>query len=305
VIALLENVQIIFYKKVDLGLVFWDSCITHGNTKHNKLVKMRTQKLLITAAAALAAGVISSQAQVYSQNIVGYVNQVVAGNNALTLVENPLLGATNNAEGLLNLQGGETLLLWSGGGYYVYNYQQGAAAGGYPSDWTDGGGAKIAGGTYDSGTGLTFVPAPTVPAGLGFFVQNPNGPETNTYVGQVVLSSTNVLAGNNALSVVGSVLPIAGDLETNSSIALPLQGGENILVWTGGGYYVYNYQQGAAAGGYPSDWTDGGGAKIPGGTYDSGTGLTFVPDPSVAVGQAFFYQNPNSNESWVQNLVVQ
>ena len=40
---------------------------------------MRTKTLLI-AAAALAAGILSSSAQTYSQNIVGYVNQVLPAN---------------------------------------------------------------------------------------------------------------------------------------------------------------------------------------------------------------------------------
>ncbi len=51
---------------------------TENNTTH----KMRTNKLLLTAAAMLAAGMVSSQAQgtVYSQNIVGYVQQVLVYN---------------------------------------------------------------------------------------------------------------------------------------------------------------------------------------------------------------------------------
>ena len=126
-----ENVQIIFQKTVDLGLVFWDSCFTHGNTKHNKLVKMRTQKLLITAAAALVAGIVSSQAQVYSQNIVGYVNTILPNGN--TAISNPLLNGdgTNGAENVLtSLQIGDGLLVWNGAGYSGYTY-------GGPGAWLD------------------------------------------------------------------------------------------------------------------------------------------------------------------------
>jgi hypothetical protein len=54
---------------------------------------MKTKTLLI-AAAALVAGIVSSEAQVYSANIVGYVN--VSGNaNQFALIANPLDNGTN------------------------------------------------------------------------------------------------------------------------------------------------------------------------------------------------------------------
>jgi hypothetical protein len=260
---------------------------------------MRTKTLLI-AAAALAAGVMTSQAQVYSQNVVGYVNQTVSlGNNFLV---NPLVGVTNDLEQTLNLQGGETILVYVPGGYQVYVYQQGAAAGGYPSDWTDGGGVAIPGTVENSG--FPFVPDPKVAPGQGFIIQEESSAFTNTWVGSVVLSSTNALTSGNNL--IGSILPVAGDLETNTTINLPFFGGETILVWGPGGYYVYVYQQGAAAGGYPSDWTDGGGLPIPGEIVNyQGSGFTFAPNPQISVGQAVFYQTENPATNWVQNLILQ
>ncbi len=58
------------------------------------------KKTLLIAAAALAASLIPSQAQVYSQNIVGYVNTAIPGGGALTLVANPIQtvvgGVTND-----------------------------------------------------------------------------------------------------------------------------------------------------------------------------------------------------------------
>ena len=118
---------------------------------------MRTKTLLI-AAAALAAGVISSQAQpVYSQNVVGYVNQVVPVGQ--TLIINPLQNTTNDIEQIMpGLQGGENILIWSTSlaGYYIYNYNPGSAAAGAPSDWIDGGGLAIPG--DQSAFGFTWAP---------------------------------------------------------------------------------------------------------------------------------------------------
>jgi hypothetical protein len=153
---------------------------------------------------------------------------------------------------------------------------------------------------------LTFVAPPSIPPGVGFFIQNPNGPETNTYVGSVILTSTNLVAGGGAQSLISSQLPVAGNVETNTTLNLPLQGGETLLVWAGTGYYVYEYAAGAVTGsGAPSDWYDGGGAPIPGGVYNASFGLTFVAAPVLGVGQALFYQNPNPGTNWIQNLSVQ
>ena len=143
---------------------------------------MRTKTLLI-AAAALAAAVTSSNAQstVYSQNVVGYVNTVLPGSGVLSLVANPLNGTTNSVSTILpSLVGGESVLVWNGGGYYVYVYQ-GAGVGtglGFQSDWTDGNAFPpspplIPGDQTDSGDGFYWAPTPTLSVGQGFFVQNP------------------------------------------------------------------------------------------------------------------------------------
>src|ERR1041385_5044775 len=65
-------------KIVDTPQPLWDIAPTHGNTQNNK---MRTKTLLL-AAALTAAGLATSLAQsnVYSLNVVGYVNVNVAGN---------------------------------------------------------------------------------------------------------------------------------------------------------------------------------------------------------------------------------
>ena len=58
---------------------------------------MRTKTTLV-AAAILAAGIASSMAQanVYSLNVVGYVNVTVQGGGAYNLIANPLNNTTGN-----------------------------------------------------------------------------------------------------------------------------------------------------------------------------------------------------------------
>jgi hypothetical protein len=75
---------------------------------------MRTKTLLLTAAA-VAAGTISAMAQnVYSVNVVGYVNVVLT--NGFTLVANPLNAATNDLNTLFpNANFGDTIYTWDSG----------------------------------------------------------------------------------------------------------------------------------------------------------------------------------------------
>ena len=144
---------------------------------NNNTQTLQMKKTLLIAAAALAAGIISTQASsVYSQNIVGYANLVINGGGAYTQVVNPLATTTNDVEQLITLSGGETVYIWHNTGYYVYQFNQGAQAGGFPSDWTDGGGVTIPGNLGDGGTGgaYTFVPNPQIAVGQAIFLNNPN-----------------------------------------------------------------------------------------------------------------------------------
>src|SRR5690242_9398184 len=81
---------------------------------------MRTKSLLLSAAA-LAAGIASSVAQsnVYSVNVVGYVNSTFAGTGKYTLVANPLVAPSNDLISLLDatLPNKSSVLTWNGSGY--------------------------------------------------------------------------------------------------------------------------------------------------------------------------------------------
>jgi len=110
---------------------------------------MRTKNLLLSAAA-LVAGALSAQAQsnVYSVNVVGYVNAPVAGNSAFTLLANPLSDGTNTIASLgAALPNKTTVQVWNGSGFT---------------------GTSKAGGAWGN-------PALPIPPGTGFFRSNSCG----------------------------------------------------------------------------------------------------------------------------------
>jgi hypothetical protein len=154
---------------------------------------MRT-KTLIIAAAALAAGILASSAQTYSQNIVGYVNQTIP--SGLQLIANPLNNDTNGANEIL-------AALPDGSLIYVYN------AGTFTVD-------VVYSGIYYDASSFAVVPAPVLAPGTGFFLNNGGASFVNTYTGSVAVNvsatGTNQLASGFNLS--GSLLPIAGGFTT-------------------------------------------------------------------------------------------
>jgi hypothetical protein len=175
------------------------------------------KKTLLIAAAALVAGVISSEAQVYSANIVGYVN-VTCPANTLVLASNPLDDGTNQANDLLgNLPNKSSIQLWNGSGFTPY--------------------AKGASG---------FTGNPSIPVGTGFFIKSASN-FTNTFVGNVVpapggnQSSVNLPA--NTLVLVGSTLPVSGnfnDVGTNAfNLIATLPNKSSIQLWNGTGFTPY------------------------------------------------------------------
>jgi len=224
------------------------------------------RKTLLIAAAALAASVISSEAQVYSQNIVGYVNQPLSA-NAYSMLTAPLSSSpTNNAEQVLpSLQTGDSVLVWNGAGYNVSVYIG-------PGSWID-------------GTSGNPVNAPLLPPGEGFFYQTGSGSaETNTFTGTVFTTNSITLPANS-YTMVGSTPPVGGSIES-TNYSLPFQTGDSVLFWNGSGYTVSVF--------------------IADGNWIDGTSGNPVPVPTLNVGQGFFYQTGSgSAEVWNQNLVIQ
>ena len=208
-------------------------------------------KTLLIAAAALAAGVMSSSAAVYSQNIVGYVNIDLVGQGKYTLVANPLDNGNGNqlTNLLATLPAGSKVLTWNGSGYNQY--------------------ANV-GGNWNGGLNNTALNP-----GSGFFVANgkvTGGPYpdiTNTFVGSVA-----VLSGGSATNAIpllyslqGSPIPLAGSLalsgtstgDTNFACGANLTAGSRILTWnpTTQGYNQYTKAGGIWNGTAPVNVGDG------------------------------------------------
>lgn len=172
--------------------------------------KMRTKTLLLTAAA-VAAGLVSSQAQnVYSANVVGYVNTSLAGPSEYTLVANPLDSGNNVFSNLLqSLPVGAQVLKWDPvGATYV-----GATRVSFGNGWSP-----------TTAATNTFNPGEAV-----FIKTTSSGPVTNTFVGNVEQGNlTNSYGVGYTLT--GNLVPDSGGA-TNTSINLAPPTGTQLLFW--------------------------------------------------------------------------
>ncbi len=175
---------------------------------------MRTK--LLAAAAIIAAGVTSAVAQsnVYSLNVVGYVNKVIVGNSKYTGVANPLNTTNNTLAGLLGganvgLPTGSQVLKWSPGAADFTTYGKVA----FGTGWTGGGEAA----SLNPGEGaLVFLQAAT--------------DYTNTFVGEVKQGNlTN--AFQTGFQLAGNQVPDSG---TVSSLGLVPPNGSQLLKWDAG-----------------------------------------------------------------------
>jgi len=173
-------------------------------------------------AAALAAGAVSSMAQsnVYSLNVVGYVNLPVAGSaaGAFTFIANPLNTTNNTIASLIpNPPDGTTLFKWTGSAFVSSTFFLGA--------WSDG----------------TF----TLNPGEGGIVQS-SAPFTNTFVGEVMQGS---LANPYpaGFSIKASQVPQAGTLTQLNLPGSQLSDGDTVYQFnpTSGNYTINTWFLGA------------------------------------------------------------
>jgi hypothetical protein len=265
---------------------------------------MRTKTLLLTAAL-VAAGVASSMAQsnVYSLNIVGYVNIPVAagksimlnnpfdtgtGNNVTNVIVQPYMGGTNDVPDPAIDAGWNNTQLYAfkqGVGYIQETYASGF--GWFP-------GANDPGDVNGNST-------LTLPPGKGFwFVPTTNS--TVTFTGSVVLGSTNSIPPGT--SQIGSAY--AGST-TLSQLGLNGNNNDTIYRWYSpafpppAGYAgaVYHFGGGVFyATGY--GWYDN---DAPTSTNAGGGGGS-TNGPVLNVGEAFFYSNVGATVTWPQSFTV-
>ena len=240
---------------------------------------MRTKTLL--CAAALAAGVATSMAQsnVYSLNVVGYVNTKLTGGFAYNLIANPLNNTNNNITNLFaNLpatQDGSSIYRWDAtiSDFQADSYVYDAAA----AQWKKNGGSDVSGFNLKPGEAIFYV--------------NQGNDLTNTFVGEVIQAPpgfTNVLVGGFAYNAVGSSAPIGNNF-SNSIVGLVPGDGDTILTWNVGATdFDSNYASYDLA---AHLWKDA--ASVPN------------PNINIGVGIGFFYINQNANNVWVRNFTVQ
>jgi len=227
---------------------------------------MRTKTTLLTAAL-VAAGAATSMAQVYSLNVVGYINVTLT--NGFQMVSCPLVASPDNTLNTIMPAANLPANL------AVYTFSN---VGGYSSETVNvprGGGANVwsGGGTTPIGVGqgaFVFLPGPT---GTSLTV---------TFVGTVQQASgstpTPIPAG---FSIVSSQVPLAGGLTS----VLGYNPNINDVVYTYDptlGYSSDTFQ--TPRGGGPGVWSGG-------------------SEPVIGVAQSFFLQAAASG-SWANNFTV-
>ena len=242
------------------------------------------KKTLLIAAAALAASVISSQAQVYSQNIVGYVNKPFV--TGYVNVSNPLDNSggnslTNVVQNVGGALDGVLVYLWNGTGYTIRQFDSSSATG-----VSDLGGSPVASPTLDPGS-------------FAFLNNNSGVLLTNTFVGVVhvegagtgsVGRTTNVLA--TGFNFVGSKISVGGGLTTSLGLTNPAGVLDGVLV------YTPNINGSGAFLGYVITQFD---SSAGSGFSDLGGSPTTEPQVSVSSG-VIINNNTGSAYSWTQNL---
>jgi hypothetical protein len=199
---------------------------------------MRT-KILLASAAALVMGLASSYAQVYSANVVGYINIPLTNSppagftTGFSLVANQLdLDGTGTNNSIYTVVGtnvpvNTVVEAWNGAGFSN-------------TKW-------LASGKWSPNT-QTISNAMNI--GSGFFIVYPSS-TTITEVGNVIQGTNtyNIVAG---LQPVSSIAPISGLIDTNFNYH-PSKN-DQLEVWNGGGFSNHKW--------LGSSWSGGGDPTI-------------------------------------------
>jgi hypothetical protein len=152
-----------------------------------------------------------AQSNVYSLNVVGYVNTPSVGGFSFNMLANPLNNANNGITNLFqNVNDGDQILFWNTTlqdvDPTVYTYSQ------FAHTWD---GNRI------------------VKPGEGFFYLNTGNNFTNTFVGEVIQGSyTNPVPvkGNFSFNFLASSVPLGGSF-TNAIAGFTPSDGDQVSVW--------------------------------------------------------------------------
>jgi hypothetical protein len=264
---------------------------------------MKTKSLLI-AAATLAAGIISSQAAVYSQNVVGYYNVPIAGNKYAMVANQLNLNNTNGISDIftgglvsdVNGVNNTVIWLWNSGTAQYASYQYFSSA----DALTDFGVATA--GWWDAGVPVLHN-EPLVP-GRACFIQNYNNtnPITVTVTGNVA-QGTNILTLNQGYSLVGSPVPVSTNICSDAVGFVgysDVNGVNNDVIWLWnpavGQYSSFQYFNAADA------LTDFGVATA--GFWDAG--IPALQNVAPSVGSGFYIQRLVAGSTvWTNTFIVQ
>jgi hypothetical protein len=280
---------------------------------------MKTKTLLM-AAATLAAGVIASQAAVYSLNTVGYYNTIIPAHGYVILGNQLINGSdasqTNNdiqtalSSGFVSDPNGppnginSAYFSWTGSGYNTVYYFNALDATNYGMNSYTPSGA----GWYTQGGDPAVI---NLNQGYSAFVYNPSSLIITNTISGVVNQGTNLTIIPTGYSLLSILEPVAGvDPGTNTSMGLPptLSSDPNgppngvndeYFQWTGSGYnnfYYFNAND-ATNYGMNSYTITGSGFYTQGGD----------PMPSAAyaqVGQGFFLLHHGSGVTWTNAFTI-
>jgi hypothetical protein len=225
---------------------------------------MRTK--LLAAAAILAAGFATVQAQnVYSLNVVGYVN--VTANPGYTLVSTPLVPANAAISTLLDDGANGNTVVPAGSTVFTFN---GAFVGNFSDEF---------------GAGWSN-PTQQLPNGTGyFFLNNSGSPTTITFVGEVPQGALSTPL-NPGYNLVGSKVPQGGFLADLGLVSTD-------------GDFVYKFVGGSFAGYFKDEFGSGWASSQP--DVDPVKG----PNLNVAEGMFYFRSDLNGAPTWNRNFTVQ
>jgi hypothetical protein len=186
---------------------------------------MRT-KALLTAAAALAAGIATSNAQVYSANVVGYVSVTIAPTN-FSLISIPLDydgTGTNDLVGNVfgtNFLNGTALENWAPGSGFVVNTY---------------------GTTSKNPTPHWSLPTQAYGPGDGIFVYNPSNVTYSVSIVGTVLQGnlTNQYIDQAGFALIGGEFPLSGGVD--STFGYTPDNGDAFESWSpSSGFTVNDY----------------------------------------------------------------